>query len=212
LFLFVDPFERPGAPNANALSLRRAMAWLRSGGVLVVFPAGEVASLDLKTRRVVDPAWSPTIAGLARRTGAPTVPVYIPGRNGALFQAAGLLHPALRTALLPRQLLGSAGRVIELRVGKPIPAARLLECGDDVRAIAYMRGRTEILAAREKPSHLPAAMQPRHPPSAMAPVVRRWTRRPGGEIAALPGGRRLIEIGTTCRSSSRAPGDPERAA
>jgi putative hemolysin len=194
LFLFVDPFERPGSQNANASSLRRALAWLRGGGMLVVFPAGEVASLDLKTRRVVDPAWSPTIAGLARRTGAPTIPIFIPGRNGALFQTAGLLHPALRTALLPRQLLGSAGRVVELRVGKPIPAARLIECGDDARAIAYMRDRTEILAAREGQASLPAAIQPRRTPASVAPVVPPVDPALlAAEVATLPEVDRLTE-------------------
>jgi len=33
--------------------------------------------------------------------GAVTVPVFIPGRNRAIFQTAGLIHPILRTALLP---------------------------------------------------------------------------------------------------------------
>jgi putative hemolysin len=171
LFVFVDPFERPGAGTANAVGLRRALDWLRRGGVLAIFPAGEVASLDLRTGRVADPAWSPTIAGLARRSGAPTIPVFIPGRNGAFFQAAGLLHPALRTALLPRELLQSAGRTIELRFGKAVPAARLAEMGDDLRAIAYLRDRTEILAARVGSAPLPAAVQPRKTPPAAAVVV-----------------------------------------
>ena len=142
MFLFVDPFERQGAVGANASGLRQALQWIKGGGVLVVFPAGEVASLDLRTGRVADPAWSPTVAGLARRSGAPTFPVFIPGRNGAFFQAAGLLHPALRTALLPRELVRKGGRVVELRVGTAIPASRLSELHDDRRAIAYLRDRT----------------------------------------------------------------------
>jgi len=171
LFVLVDPFERPGAGAANASGLRRALQWLERGGLLVVFPAGEVASLSLRAGRVVDPAWSPTVAGLARRSGAPTFPVFIPGRNGAFFQAAGLLHPALRTALLPRELLQSAGRTVELRIGTPIPAARLIEHQDDRRAIAYLRDRTEILSARDPHEDLPTAMQPRKTPVAAAAVV-----------------------------------------
>jgi putative hemolysin len=194
MFLFVDPFERAGASGANAAGLRHAFRWIHRGGMLVVFPAGEVASLDLRTGRVTDPAWSPTVAGLARRTGAPTLPVFIPGRNGAFFQAAGLLHPALRTALLPRELLQSEGRTVELRVGTPIAATRLSELGDDRRAIAYLRDRTEILAARGEPDALPAAMQPRRTPASVVPVVAPVD--PGilaDEIAALGPEGRLVQ-------------------
>jgi putative hemolysin len=194
MFLFVDPFDRPEALRANAAGLRRALQWIKGGGMLVVFPAGEVASFDLRSRRVVDPVWSPTIAGLARRTGAPTIPVFIPGRNGLLFQTAGLLHPALRTALIPRELLGSDGRTVELRVGSPIAASRLAEFDDDERAIAYVRARTEILAARDATTALPAAMQPRRTPARAADVVRPVDPAlMAAEIAELPEIDRLIE-------------------
>src|SRR5262249_31782523 len=99
-FLLVDPFGGPRPKGANLPGLRNALEWLEGGGLLVVFPAGEVASLSLRSRRVVDPAWSPSVARLIRRADATSVPLFIPGRNGALFQAAGLVHPALRTALL----------------------------------------------------------------------------------------------------------------
>ena len=170
-FIFVDPFARKGSTSANTKALREALAWLSGGGLLAVFPAGEVASLDLKTRRVADPSWSPMIARLARHTDAVAVPVFVPGRNRALFHTAGLVHPALRTALLPREFVARWGKPIELRVGTPIPATRLAAFEDDARAIAYLRDRTEILAARVAPALRPGAVQPRRTPEAPAPVV-----------------------------------------
>ena len=69
------------------------MRWLEQGGMLVVFPAGEVASLAWGRWRVEDPSWSPMAAGMARRAKAKALPVFFPGRNSMLFQLAGLAHP-----------------------------------------------------------------------------------------------------------------------
>jgi putative hemolysin len=186
LFLFVDPFAGAGSTRANAKALRQTLSWLADGGLLAVFPAGEVASFDLRKLRVADPAWSPTVAGIARRSGACVVPVYFPGRNRTLFQTAGMIHPSLRTALLPREFLARRGKAIELRIGTPVPAARLAEFESDARAIAYLRDRTEILAGRSaSPDRSFArAIQPRRTPVAVASVV---PAVPPAELAAEVG-------------------------
>ena len=62
-----------------------------------------------------------------------------------MFYAAGRVHPRLRTALLPRQLANKQGFELELRFGRPIPAAelRLLQ---SPRAITdYLRVSTDAL-------------------------------------------------------------------
>jgi putative hemolysin len=187
-FLPVDPFGGPERRPSNARGLRRALGWLRSGGLIVIFPAGEVASLDPRAGRVADPPWSPTVAGLVRASGATVVPIFIPGRNGSIFQAAGLLHPLLRTALLPRALLARRGRPIEMRVGTPVPASRLAELGGDEAAIAYLRDRTEILSGRTVP------VQPRRTPEGAEPIVPAVPADVlAAEITALPPDARLVE-------------------
>jgi putative hemolysin len=204
---FVDPFVRPGHGSGNVAGLRLALAWLRGGGLLIVFPAGEVASLDRRSGRVADPPWSPTVAGLIRRSGATAVPVFIPGRNGALFQAAGLVHPMLRTALLPRALLARTGRPIDLRVGTPVPAARLSELEDDALAIAYLRDRTEILEGRAEAG--PAPVQPRRTPDGAEPIVPAVpSELLAEEIGALPAEARLVVADELEVYVSRAPAIP----
>lgn len=181
-FVFVDPFARDGSTAANARSLREALHHLRGGGLLVVFPAGEVASFRPRTLSVADPTWSPAVAGLARCAGAAVVPIFIPGRNRALFHAAGLIHPALRTAMLPRAFLARAGKALELRVGTPVTAARLAELEGDDAAIAYLRDRTEILAERGA-----SVIQPRRTPVEARPVVPPVApAKLAAEIEALP--------------------------
>lgn len=43
----VNPFGGPGSTATNRKGLRRCVGWLKSGGLLVMFPAGEVSSFRL---------------------------------------------------------------------------------------------------------------------------------------------------------------------
>lgn len=153
----VDTFAPAGAPE-NVRALRAAHDWLAAGHVVALFPAGTVSHLQLRRLRVLDPVWSEAAAWLARRTGAPVVPAHLPGRNGALFQAAGLLHPRLRTALLPRALLATPRRPARVVVGGPVPAERVTTAG--------LRARVELLGRRTAP---PPAAAPAGAP--VAPPV-----------------------------------------
>ncbi len=54
LFISVDPFGGDNARAANIRPLREAMRWLKDGGVLVVFPAGEVSHLHTSKRHRVE--------------------------------------------------------------------------------------------------------------------------------------------------------------
>lgn len=146
--ILVDPFGAPSSTAANVKPLREAAAWLRRGGLLLIFPAGEVASLSLSTRRVTDPAWSGTLARLIRLGGATVVPIFIDGRNDWLFQCAGLLHPRLRTVLLPHALLRLRKTRLQMAIGKGIPFDRLARLGHDAEIMEYLRARTFALASR----------------------------------------------------------------
>src|SRR5690606_17651676 len=87
--------------------------------------------------------------GVIRRGGATVVPIYFEGRNSRLFQFLGLLHPRLRTALLGRELIHPTTRVIRVRVGHAIPAARLARFEDDVSLMGFLRLKTYILQNRK---------------------------------------------------------------
>ncbi len=105
--------------------MRESLEWLSQGGVLVVFPAGEVSSWDLRTQRVTDPKWSDTAARLARASGAAVLPVYIKGENSLPFHLLGFVHPRLRTVRLPQELLNKRGKTIEISIGSHIPAEQI---------------------------------------------------------------------------------------
>jgi putative hemolysin len=122
--------------------------------------------------------------------GAPALPVFLAGRNGAIFQAAGLLHARLRTVLLPRALLDLRGRTVQVRVGGAVPAQRLKALPGAEAAITYLRARTHLLAARCEARGRRDAALPTEPLA--EPVPHGDLAR---AIAALPPEQRLVSSG-----------------
>ncbi|MDB5358335.1 MAG: phospholipid/glycerol acyltransferase [Phycisphaerales bacterium] len=148
LFVLVDPFGGSRAKAENLGPMRQAIRWVRSGGLLGVFPAGEVAHLDARHRAITEPQWNQAIARIAHMAGAPVVPLYFDGRNSVAFQLLGLIHPRVRTAMLPRELLKKRGAEIEMRVGSAIPHRRLESMPGDAERTGYLRERTFLLRHR----------------------------------------------------------------
>lgn len=122
LCFFVDPFGGPAAAARSRAGLRAAQRWLTSGGALIVFPAGEVAHNGRhRDGTYADSAWRDTAFRLAHATRACVTPAFIAGTNSAAFYTAGRVHPVLRTALLPRELLRKRGQQVTVRIGTPLP-------------------------------------------------------------------------------------------
>lgn len=146
----VDVFGGKDAARDNARAFRAALSHLKQGGIIAVFPAGEVSRLSVSGREVRGAAWSPSLVRMALRAGAPIVPAWFSGRNSALFQVAGLLHPRLSTVMLPRELLKKRGSTIQLAIGTAIDTAELagLDC-DETRS-DYVRLRGAALGERER--------------------------------------------------------------
>ncbi|MGH8446058.1 MAG: GNAT family N-acyltransferase, partial [Solimonas sp.] len=124
--------------------------------VLIVFPSGEVSRIDWQARQIADPPWSPTVALLARRSGARVLPLFVEGRPRLRSLAAGVVDVRLRTALLARDLLALRGRTLGLRMGDILESrelARIPETAqtDYLRVLTYTLGLDrEAVAAPRK--------------------------------------------------------------
>lgn len=148
-FIFVDPFGSETSARANIRGMRNAISHVEQGGALGIFPAGEVAHFDFVKGQVREPDWSPTIGRIIRKTGAAVVPVYFDGFNGPLFQLMGLIHPRLRTMMLPWELVNKKDSTIRIQIGNPISTRKLEQFNDDQERIDYLRSRTLMLQNRE---------------------------------------------------------------
>lgn len=182
--IFVDPFGSREATIGNAAALRAALAWLEEGHLLAAFPAGEVSASRWGDWTPSDPPWSTIPARLAIRAQARIVPVWCEGTNSGAFHAVGLVHPRLRTALLPSEFVARCGRPLALRIGRPIDTkGSALDAESMTRLV---RGRSELMrpaaaVARAAPESAPVAA-----PASTADELAE-------EIAALPRERLLLE-------------------
>ena len=209
LLIFVDPFGRPGSVTHNLKPLREAVEWVRGGRALGVFPAGEVSHMHLRNMSVIDRQWSPTVARIIKKTEATVLPVYFEGHNSPLFCGLGLLHPALRTLMLPGENLKRGLRTVRAHVGKPVPFKRLTGLGDS-EMMDYLRLRTYNLQNRKSEKH--------RKPRFRLSVNRTANHRPiesaketgliAAEIAALPSAQILFSsknLDVVCAFAAQIP-------
>lgn len=188
----INPFGDPGAAPANARALRNSIDWLRRGGALVSFPAGEVASIQFPSLKIVDPQWTELVARLAQLTKAPVLPLFFHGSNSTVFHMAGLAHPRLRTALLPREFLNKTGKTIRVSVGSLIRADRLAEIATAGEMTAYIRARTTLLGSRAVRDSASWSETPSLKAKIVAPSDDGLLLE---EIKRLPDDRRIVNSG-----------------
>lgn len=178
----VNPFDPRSIENRRGL--RTARAWLRRGGLLVVFPAGEVSNVSRGDGPLVDRDWQLGVLGLARWSSAAIVPAFIDARSSYLFRLAGLIHPRLRTALLPRELLRLRNKTITVGLSDPVGRERLTQIPGSSAQLAYLRARTDALEPRRRPTSRSAPVVG----ASAAAVLRR-------DIVRLPPDRELVRSG-----------------
>ena len=150
LFIGVDVFESASSTLSNIHGIKQAIKHLKSGGLLLVFPAGEVSSLQIKQAKITDKQWNRIIGILVRKTSASTTPIYIEGKNSRLFHMAGFLHPRLRTLLLVREMLNKRHQKINLHIGQNISYSELKDLSSDEAITYYLRMNTYLLAGQVK--------------------------------------------------------------
>lgn len=190
IFLGVNPYEGKSATQQNIGPMREAIRWLKQGGMLVMFPAGDVSRLQLNRFRISDNHWHVTVARLLKLTQATTIPMYFDGRNSLSFHLLSKLHSSVQTALFPRELLNKRNRCVSVWVGEEIKFSRLKHFENDTDIARYLRLRTYMLksaSAHMRPINITKKV-------AMAteqvaePVPVSLLQQ---EIAALPASQRL---------------------
>ncbi len=132
-----------GATQSNRAAMKDALGHLRSGGVLVVFPAGAVSRWRNDLGRIADPPWSEHVARLALKTQTSVLPVKIFGHNPGWFELLGRIHPMVRSALIVRVCLSSRGQLIRCRASKLISVEKLEEREKNKSLTRYLREKVE---------------------------------------------------------------------
>jgi len=147
--ILVNPFGGKAATRENLAGMKAALKHLKHGGALLIFPSGEVAAYQ-PGKGIEEAPWTPHVGSLVRRTQAAVLPVFFPGSNSTLFQAAGVVHPRLRTGLLLREFQRQRGTEVEMLVGSTIPFGKLRKFEDDEALTKYLRLHTLVLGERRR--------------------------------------------------------------
>ena len=151
---YMIPVPFPHEPDAQRKSVEmraNAMAHLKEGGVISVFPSGVVASSDTMFGPVIEREWNVFTAQMIRRSGATVVPIFFPGSNSRVYQAANRISATLRQSFLLHEVVKSCNHPQRPVVGKPIDAEQMKMLQSDPRGfMAWLREHTLKLGEGQK--------------------------------------------------------------
>lgn len=143
----VDFAGDAAALRTNLGTRAAAIALLRAGGAVGVFPGGTVSTAARPFARPMDPVWRGFTARLIRASGATVVPIWFEGANSRLFQLASHISPTLRLALLMREFRRRVDRPVRLAIGAPIsPETIARHAGDGREVMDFLRRSTYALS------------------------------------------------------------------
>lgn len=125
LLMAIKPLEKMLLPvnnmggNTVKENINNIMNYLNDEGAVIIFPAGEVSRL--KPNGVKDNQWRSGFYRMAKATKSPIMPIFIDGRNSAMFYSASMIYKPLATTLLIREMFKQRKKTVGLRIGEGIP-------------------------------------------------------------------------------------------
>lgn len=143
-YLIPVPFPHEEDAQRKSVEMRAAaMAYLKAGGVVTVFPSGVVASSDTMFGEVHEREWNVFTAQLIRRSGAKVVPIRFQGQNSRWYQIANRLSATLRQGLLLHEIVHSCNKPQRPIVGEVLDDQQMERLTSDPRGfIAWLREHT----------------------------------------------------------------------
>lgn len=125
LLMTIKPLEKSLLPvnnmkgNTPKENLNNIYNYLNNEGAIIIFPAGEVSRL--KPNGVKDGQWHSGFYRMAKATKSPIVPIFVDGKNSAMFYSASMIYKPLATMLLMREMFKQKTKTVALRIGESIP-------------------------------------------------------------------------------------------
>lgn len=136
----IDFNETREALATNIKSRAEARRFLETGGALVVFPAGGVATTPGPfAGQAIDAEWKPLTARLIIQGRAPVLPIFFHGQNSRLFQMASQVSMTVRLALIFHEVHRRIGTRLEIGIGDTIPFETIANIGDKRGVMTLLR-------------------------------------------------------------------------
>jgi len=133
--------------NVFLKETEKASAHLKKGGILCLFPAGEVSGFD-DSRVLSDKQWHFNTLRFIKQQKVPVVPIHFQGNNSRLFYMMGNIHSSLKSMKLPTEILYQHKKPVKIRIGNPISVAEQDKFSDIYQYGRYLRAKTYLLCSK----------------------------------------------------------------
>lgn len=141
------PFPHEEDAQRKGIEMRRhAMDHLSDGGVVILFPSGQVAASETWFGPAVEADWNPFTAKMVLKSGATVLPIFFPGQNSRVYHIANKVSATLRQGLLLHEIAHALNKPQAPVIGAPIAPEVLREWTSNPRGfMAWMREQTLAL-------------------------------------------------------------------
>lgn len=142
-FICVTPTgnERTAPTRDSIQGVKDAVAHIRSGGALGLFPAGAVSDLSLKDGCIRDRQWQEPVIRLIKKLNVPVVPVHFIDRNSNFYYSLGLIDWKVRLLRLVAEVFNKKGKQTRIAIGEIISPDQLSEFNDIKEFSDFLRNK-----------------------------------------------------------------------
>jgi putative hemolysin len=145
------------AIRTNVRAGQNAVAALKRGEAVIVFPSGGVATAPTPFGTAVDLEWKTFIAKVLKQSEAAVMPMFFHGQNSRLFQLVSQVSLTLRLSMIMHEVCNKIGQRLLITIGDPLLFAELYNNDDRQTLTAKLRRLTEELGGiTESKLRLPA--------------------------------------------------------
>ena len=131
-FICVTPTgtERTAPTKDSVHGVKDAMAHVRAGHPLGIFPAGAISDLSLKDKCIRDREWQDPVIRLIKKLNVPIIPVHFLDRNSDFYYMLGLIDWRVRLLKLPSEVFNKKGKRTRIAIGPVITPEQQAEFTD----------------------------------------------------------------------------------
>lgn len=141
------PFVRKNERTLGNAGTDKLSRHLTEGGILCLFPAGEVSQFD--TMHILsDKQWNYLTLKFIKQQKVPVVPVHFQGNNSRLFYMMSTIHPSLTELKLPTEILYHRKKPVKIRIGTPVSVSDQDKFSDIYQYGRYLRAKTYLLSSK----------------------------------------------------------------
>jgi putative hemolysin len=141
------PFPHEDDSLEKGLEMRKiSMDHLAQGGVLILFPAGKVATSEGWWGPAIEAEWNLFTAKMVQKSKATVLPIFFPGQNSRLYHIADKISPTIRQGLLLHEVVHALNKPQRPVIGQPVPPEEIAKWSGNPRGyLAWLRELTLAL-------------------------------------------------------------------